>query len=496
MGRGRRPNLSLEPTRALQTQRAFRQRKAEHLASLEDSVARLTQENAKLRKLLHLPPNQEEGSDSPIRSTEGGGEASCGNCERIQEANRQLALAAAQVETQMTHLQQSIKALRSVLVLHNIPIPSPLSSTGLTGAGEEGYRNSKRPRYNVDFLGQSQLPPLSDSPSAAGVSGIQMTTNYFAASPSQQEYASSSRKPLHSMAGVGGGGQIWHTSSPSNVLSAPTPPSASFSPRNIQLNHNPHPQFEDNYYNKTTRAPPVRQSSASSGGSGSRQLPPPSPMRQTSHLAPFGSAAGGVGSPAAMTRHPAPLPGLSPHSYHSSSSSYPSVSSSGHSAAGRRVQDHPQDPQFQHQQQSYAERYQRIAPSPSAPSPSYPSSPYNHQQQQIASPRQTIASNYTNSHRGRTAVIQQDSQIKTSCCPPKSSGCFDPKQDEKENPPPLGVSFDMRMDNQNDPNDKAEGGKVENAKEKSQPERELEEEEEEDCCFGLVNCDAQGRIVI
>nr|CDI51409.1 conserved hypothetical protein [Melanopsichium pennsylvanicum 4] len=65
MGRGRRPNLALEPTRALQTQRAFRQRKAQHLANLEDSINSLTQENAKLRKLLHLDPPTSKSLYSP-----------------------------------------------------------------------------------------------------------------------------------------------------------------------------------------------------------------------------------------------------------------------------------------------------------------------------------------------------------------------------------------------------------------------------------------------
>ncbi len=185
---GRRPNMALEPTRALQTQRAFRQRKAEHLANLEESVKLLEDENDKLRKLLHMDrhksisqvakcislsrssspsiastsrhhdtagpvpiapartPGQMHSSPSVkptlVHQQTGSGiptpgssdsTATCEHCAPIQQANRQLAVAAAQVETQMAHLQQSIKALRAVLQHHNIPIP-PTPSADLVAS--------------------------------------------------------------------------------------------------------------------------------------------------------------------------------------------------------------------------------------------------------------------------------------------------------------------------------------------------------------------------
>lgn len=49
MTRGRRPDAGLEPSRQLLTQRAFRQRRAAHLAEMEEKVLRLERENAALR---------------------------------------------------------------------------------------------------------------------------------------------------------------------------------------------------------------------------------------------------------------------------------------------------------------------------------------------------------------------------------------------------------------------------------------------------------------
>lgn len=49
MGRGRRPDATLEPSRQLLTQRAFRQRRANHLAELEKRVKELERENIRLR---------------------------------------------------------------------------------------------------------------------------------------------------------------------------------------------------------------------------------------------------------------------------------------------------------------------------------------------------------------------------------------------------------------------------------------------------------------
>ncbi|OCF33315.1 hypothetical protein I317_07427 [Kwoniella heveanensis CBS 569] len=53
--RGRKPNDQLPPSRAREVQRAFRLRRAEHLASLEERILQLEQENNSLRALLNLP---------------------------------------------------------------------------------------------------------------------------------------------------------------------------------------------------------------------------------------------------------------------------------------------------------------------------------------------------------------------------------------------------------------------------------------------------------
>ncbi|KLT45702.1 hypothetical protein CC85DRAFT_240336, partial [Cutaneotrichosporon oleaginosum] len=53
--RGRKPNDQLPPSRAREVQRAFRLRRAEHLAALEERIMILEGENTQLRALLSLP---------------------------------------------------------------------------------------------------------------------------------------------------------------------------------------------------------------------------------------------------------------------------------------------------------------------------------------------------------------------------------------------------------------------------------------------------------
>lgn len=53
--RGRKPNDQLPPSRAREVQRAFRLRRAEHLATLEERILILETENGQLRALLNLP---------------------------------------------------------------------------------------------------------------------------------------------------------------------------------------------------------------------------------------------------------------------------------------------------------------------------------------------------------------------------------------------------------------------------------------------------------
>ena len=53
--RGRKPNEYLPPSRAREVQRAFRLRRAEHLAVLEERITNLESENSQLRAMLALP---------------------------------------------------------------------------------------------------------------------------------------------------------------------------------------------------------------------------------------------------------------------------------------------------------------------------------------------------------------------------------------------------------------------------------------------------------
>ncbi|KAG8727354.1 hypothetical protein FRC12_022559 [Ceratobasidium sp. 428] len=55
--RGRKRNDNLPPSRAREVQRAFRARRKQHLAALEERIDVLETENARLRQMLALPPS-------------------------------------------------------------------------------------------------------------------------------------------------------------------------------------------------------------------------------------------------------------------------------------------------------------------------------------------------------------------------------------------------------------------------------------------------------
>jgi hypothetical protein len=85
MTRGRRPNLSLEPSRQLLTQRAFRERKAAHLRSLEEAVERLEAENAALRAAGRAPQRRDaEGKREEGESSEGSSSSASGSAKGRQ----------------------------------------------------------------------------------------------------------------------------------------------------------------------------------------------------------------------------------------------------------------------------------------------------------------------------------------------------------------------------------------------------------------------------
>ncbi|SPO21076.1 uncharacterized protein UTRI_00553 [Ustilago trichophora] len=611
MGRGRRPNLALEPTRALQTQRAFRQRKAEHLAQLEESVRLLSDENAKLRRMLHLEPNPATtntkassspaavagGSASPSTSTSYSGSApiaprprtkdvdtpgssadvgvGCEHCEPIAEANRQLAIAAAQVEAQMRALQQSVKALRSVLAHHGIPVPAELASTPSSDlVGSEDPRQNKRLRMAAEG---PVLPPLIGE--AEPPSGIHMTSHYYnnnnnnsssssssaafpAASPSNLEMQH--RRPPHpstSSAGIG----AWHTPSPSNILSAPTPPSATFSPRHSYsasgnyAHASPAPAStnlaggnEEGGYRKF----PTRQNS----GGNSRlppQLPiPNSPARQSHHLPPWSTTSSSnalVHSPTTHTGRPyesrdaAPptyarsspyntsgyqgggehrysQPSLHdpPHRAYTATAASPSYATSPmmmmmtdhHSGAGvtagplhsprTRTGQSPRDEIEGYPARavaaSYAPHRMRAYPTSAG---SNTREVENMERSKCGPAADSSTSSSSNSRGGGGSGCGQGKKDSSSqaagCCPPpesKANNCGNigeskcggntaKQEDQWDGPAPLGVSFDMRMT-----------GKSDSTQTESGPGAGGKGQDEEECCFGLLNCDSEGRIII
>ncbi|KAG8749105.1 hypothetical protein FRC11_011585, partial [Ceratobasidium sp. 423] len=58
--RGRKRNDNLPPSRAREVQRAFRARRKQHLAALEERIDVLETENARLRQMLALPPSDRQ----------------------------------------------------------------------------------------------------------------------------------------------------------------------------------------------------------------------------------------------------------------------------------------------------------------------------------------------------------------------------------------------------------------------------------------------------
>ncbi|CBQ67893.1 conserved hypothetical protein [Sporisorium reilianum SRZ2] len=519
MGRGRRPNLALEPTRALQTQRAFRQRKAEHLANLEESVKILSDENAKLRKLLQLDARSAPASPhlktstsppasstyAPIAPAKGAPTPTsdevetCDNCAPIQQANRQLSLAASQVEARVVELQQSIRALRSVLVHHGIPVPAVAAEW----EADAGYR-VKRFRSGEAVVGSYGEQPLP--------SGVQMTGNYFnsnaAGSPAAvHEYAASSRRgaPSSSSASAPPAGTgVWHTPSPSGILSsAPTPPSA-YSPR--------HHHAYNSSYNSPAAA--TAAAAAAAAAEDTYRRPPP-PALATRHSS-SGSARPHLHPPSSMSparQHAVPPPGSTYWSTASTASSsstgaaspaalarshaLPAYASPGHGArrfaedgqaqqAGVVGYEGVQSPRGRMVQRERAEGSEEMRFAREASR-----SREGSERKGGCCPAPASGSQTPGNGAGET---------KSSCCPPSNrAAATSDKGDAKwAAPPPLGVSFDMRASGPPDghPLTTAVPVTAPVAAPVADADVELDGLKEDECCFGLVKCDSEGRIVI
>ncbi|KAJ9476683.1 hypothetical protein PHBOTO_000359 [Pseudozyma hubeiensis] len=520
MGRGRRPNLALEPTRALQTQRAFRQRKAQHLATLEQSVQLLEDENSHLRKLLNLAPKsplatrvKESASplDSSVAAVKGEEQEEverCGSCARLRQENRRLEHAAAQWESRMMESHQTVKALQGVLAHHGIPPPASMD-------GMMVEHRSKRMRTDP-----------------SETNDVHMTEQYFNPADHQSVAGPSRRN----------GGSSWHNT-PSPSALAPTPPAAAAPAGGFSPRYSIHsPSAVDEYYRRSIPPPlpsGVTNGARHNGNSGGSRLPshPMSPAPAArQHWSTGNSSASD--SPAAMSRshHPAPPPPPHTNGWTHSPPVHIPAQPDPHARSvmgARRLGEEYTSPGQSYEFVAAASPRMRVVGSP----------------RDRDSPRNGT---YAASSPAQAASKAQPckpsaSQGETKCCPPTNSGksCIpQPKpptppetidhratSDSWSGPPPLGVSFNMRTPttittaaSDATPTAAAVAGSTDQVKPGELKEDDccfglakcelegqtpptaaaaattepvkLDELKEDECCFGLVKCDPQGRIII
>ncbi|GAC93313.1 hypothetical protein PHSY_000878 [Pseudozyma hubeiensis SY62] len=477
MGRGRRPNLALEPTRALQTQRAFRQRKAQHLATLEHSVQLLEDENSHLRKLLNLAPRSPAAtrvkqSSSPLDSSvaavkaEEQEEERCASCARLRQENRRLQHAAAQWEARTLELAQTVKALQGVLANHGIPVPASMDGTMVE-------HRSKRMRSDP-----------------SETNGVHMTEQYFIPADHQSVAGPSRRN----------GGSSWHNTPSPSVL-ASTPPAAAAPAGGFSPRYSIHsPSAIDEYYRRSI--PPPLPSAGTNGarhnGSGGGSRLPSHPMSPApaarQHWSTGNSSASD--SPAAMSRSHHPPPAHTNGWTHSPPVHIPAQPDQ-HTRSvmgARRLGEEYSSPGQSYDFAAAASPRMRIGGSPrerdSPRNGSYPA-PSPAQAASKVQPCRPTAS-----------------QGETKCCPPTNSGksCIpQPKpptppetidhraaSESWSGPPPLGVSFDMRTSTTTTAADATPAAAVAASTEQVK----LDGLKEDECCFGLVKCDPEGRIII
>lgn len=106
MTRGRKPNLSLEPSRQLQTQRAFRERKAAHLCELEATVKRQAAELLDLKRKARGSQTELAATQTSTPAT-ASGEFQCDSCINTAQRNAELQQAVASLEQQILNLQST-----------------------------------------------------------------------------------------------------------------------------------------------------------------------------------------------------------------------------------------------------------------------------------------------------------------------------------------------------------------------------------------------------
>lgn len=494
MGRGRRPNMALEPTRALQTQRAFRQRKADYLAGLQDTIDQLTKENNRFRQLLRLEPRpeieqqqQQQQSRERSMSSRLPSEPVTGSHEdeepSVQETKQQLAIAATHVEQQVAGLYQTLKVLRSLIeskstsadLLHGATSLAELSNVNAL----DDRRVAKKARTSHGYgPGDEDGATYASSPTGIDrassiINGVSMTSNVQSHSPpvTATDRASRHLPPPHVYSQNGVSGSTTRSPLQQAASAPPTMRTASWhSPSGSVAS--PAANNRDSHIINGRHHHAVQQSASRT---------PLSPMEMPAYASPKHQAHSPSNYPNLMKSEPYyshiqqpqyhqqhhqqhhpqqhhPQQQQPPSHYAPYSSPYPTSNSEAGSYSATRSLA-LQALNSPHGRHGYATNECDAGPSPATSSTAVPtattSSTSSHQSGSASSATSTL---------DNSAPAANGKGGKKACCPPKSTE----QAPEHTQPPPLGISVDMKTQMPNG----------------------------EPCCFGLVECDDQGRIII
>ncbi|PWN23780.1 hypothetical protein BCV69DRAFT_279697 [Microstroma glucosiphilum] len=200
MTRGRKPNLSLEPSRQLQTQRAFRERKAAHLVELEATVKRQAAELIDLKRKVRGPQN-DLGTINSSTSDTATGETHCDSCLHTTQRNAELQQTVASLEQQVLNLQSSYGLVVG-------PPPGVDGNSSLSTSSSAAY-------YPSSYNDLTRMGPPSTQ---AGSTPYQSQRSY-SYTPTSATSATSPRYSPYAMANVapslGSSGQQLYPSRPS-----------------------------------------------------------------------------------------------------------------------------------------------------------------------------------------------------------------------------------------------------------------------------------------
>lgn len=181
MTRGRRPNLTLEPSRQLQTQRAFRERKAAHLRDLEDTVQRQAEEIATLKERLgedvedeavttNKRPRAAEVGDGKRRADASStAPPPCGNCQQLHTRNTDLLRQLAETERQLAYQRQSSGTTSASATTATTSVTSsPSSISSPAGSSKAAFSSSSN---NVGVPHRFASPNYTQSARATPAQG-------------------------------------------------------------------------------------------------------------------------------------------------------------------------------------------------------------------------------------------------------------------------------------------------------------------------------------